>query len=135
MQGARQGGTKVSNYISPARPRDARGLRMEALMALHVGCCGFPMAQAGYFRLFRLVEMQQTFYRPPRLATLERWRRSAPPGFEFTLKVLQLITHTSASPTYRRLGTPVPPELRGASWRAIADVHARHTPFRPLRLA
>jgi uncharacterized protein YecE (DUF72 family) len=47
--------------------------------------------------------VQHTFYQPPQLSTLERWRREAPAGFEFTLKAWQLITHQSSSPTYRRL--------------------------------
>lgn len=75
---------------------------------IRVGCCGFPMARQAYFRAFPLVEVQQTFYQPPRLATLSRWHEEAPPAFEFTLKAWQLITHTPASPTYRRLRKPVP---------------------------
>jgi uncharacterized protein YecE (DUF72 family) len=31
-----------------------------------VGCCGFPEAQARYVAEFRAVEVQQTFYDPPR---------------------------------------------------------------------
>lgn len=86
---------------------------------VHVGCCGFAVAQTRYFRAFRLVEVQQTFYQPPRLATLQRWRWAAPQGFEFTLKAWQLITHEPSSPTYRRLRTPIP-EAR----------HARYGSFR-----
>ena len=74
---------------------------------LKVGCCGFPQARSTYFRHFLVVEVQQTFYQPPRLATLERWRREAPPGFEFTLKAWQLVTHLAGSPTYRRLKEPL----------------------------
>lgn len=59
-------------------------------------------------RRFSLVEVQQTFYQPPRLATLKRWRDEAPRGFEFTLKAWQLITHEPSSPTYRRLRHPPP---------------------------
>ena len=77
-----------------------------------VGCCGFPMARRRYFERFPLVEVQQTFYRPPRPETLKRWRREAPPEFEFTLKAWQLITHPPTSPTYRRLGRSIPPEAR-----------------------
>ena len=50
-----------------------------------------------------MVEVQQTFYQPPQVKTLERWRADAPPDFEFTLKAWQLITHEARSPTYRRL--------------------------------
>ena len=68
-----------------------------------VGCCGFVMAQAEYYESFRVVEIQRTFYQPPRPGTAERWREEAPEGFEFTLKAWQLMTHESSSPTYRRL--------------------------------
>lgn len=37
------------------------------------------------------------------ITTLERWRKEMPPEFEFTLKAWQLITHTSKSPTFKRL--------------------------------
>ncbi len=50
-----------------------------------------------------MVEVQQTFYQPPLVETLKKWRRSVPEGFEFTLKAWQLITHEASSPTYRRL--------------------------------
>ena len=68
-----------------------------------VGTCGFGLAQVDYARLFSCVEVQHTFYQPPQLATLERWRRQMPADFEFTLKAWQLITHDAKSPTYRRL--------------------------------
>lgn len=76
-------------------------------MAIHVGCCGWPVARARYFAAFDLVEIQETFYNLPRLGTVERWHAAAPPAFEFTLKAPQLITHEAASPTYRRLRTPL----------------------------
>ncbi|HEX9919274.1 MAG TPA: DUF72 domain-containing protein [Pyrinomonadaceae bacterium] len=71
--------------------------------SIKVGCCGFRMAQAEYAARFPVVEVQQTFYQPPQVKTLERWRAAAPPDFEFTLKAWQLITHEARSPTYRRL--------------------------------
>ena len=70
---------------------------------LRIGTCGFGLAQAKYVQMFSGVEVQQTFYQPPGLATLKRWRASAPPEFEFVLKAWQLITHDAKSPTYRRL--------------------------------
>lgn len=72
-------------------------------MRIRVGCCGWPVAQGKYFETFGLVEIQESFYNLPRLATVERWRRAAPPPFEFVLKAPQLITHEPTSPTYRRL--------------------------------
>jgi uncharacterized protein YecE (DUF72 family) len=74
---------------------------------VRVGLCGFTIGAAEYARRFRLVEVQQTFYDPPQRLTLERWRRQMPPGFEFTLKAWQLVTHDGALPTYRRLKRPL----------------------------
>jgi uncharacterized protein YecE (DUF72 family) len=68
-----------------------------------IGCCGFRMARGEYFRRFPVVEVQQTFYQPPKVATLEGWRAEAPAGFEFTVKAWMLVTHEAKSPTYRRL--------------------------------
>ena len=68
-----------------------------------VGTCGFGRAQAGYAGCFPCIEIQHTFYQPPQLKTLERWRKQMPPPFEFTIKAWQLITHDARSPTYRRL--------------------------------
>ncbi len=70
---------------------------------VNVGCCGFRSAMVDYLQHFRVVEVQQTFYQPPQISTLERWRKQAPQDFEFTLKAWQLITHEARSPTYRRL--------------------------------
>jgi uncharacterized protein YecE (DUF72 family) len=74
-------------------------------MNVRVGCCGFAGSRASYFKRFPVVEVQQTFYEPPRLSTAQRWRTTAPADFEFTLKAWQLITHEASSPTYRRLRT------------------------------
>jgi uncharacterized protein YecE (DUF72 family) len=68
-----------------------------------VGTCGFGLAQADYARSFSCVEVQHTFYQPPQLKSLERWRTLVPSDFEFVLKAWQLITHDARSPTYRRL--------------------------------
>jgi uncharacterized protein YecE (DUF72 family) len=67
------------------------------------------MARGKYFARFRVTEVQQTFYQPPQVKTLETWRAEAPADFEFTLKAWQLITHSPTSPTYRRLNKPVAP--------------------------
>ncbi len=66
------------------------------------GVCGFCLPQSELFRRFKLLEVQQTFYWPPQLKTVERWRRTAPHDFEFTVKAFQAITHGPTSPTYRR---------------------------------
>jgi uncharacterized protein YecE (DUF72 family) len=61
------------------------------------------VAQRDYACIFSCVEVQHTFYQPPQLPTLERWRQQMPADFEFTIKAWQLITHDAKSPTYRRL--------------------------------
>lgn len=77
----------------------------EARREVKVGCCGFRLSRAEYFERFPVVEVQQTFYQPPKVETLDRWRGEAPAGFEFTLKAWMLITHEARSPVYRRLKT------------------------------
>jgi len=34
---------------------------------IRIGCCGFPVKREKYASRFRLVEVQKTFYQPPRL--------------------------------------------------------------------
>lgn len=87
-----------------------------------MGCCGWPVGRRQYAAVFDLVEVQQSFYNLPRLATAETWRAEMPADFEFVLKVPQLITHDPGSPTYRKLRV----ELSGAQ-------KARYGSFRPTR--
>ena len=81
------------------------------------------MALTSYAQRFRVLEVQQTFYEPPREATLRRWRATVPPAFEFTMKAWQLVTHEATSSTYRRLRTPLNAEERteagGFRWTPI----------------
>ncbi|AUD00431.1 DUF72 domain-containing protein [Spirosoma pollinicola] len=70
---------------------------------IQIGTCGLNGSKAAYAELFSSVEIQLTFYQPPRLATLEKWRSEVPADFEFVLKAWQLITHPAKSPTYKRL--------------------------------
>ncbi len=79
---------------------------------VRIGLCGFTMAFEDYVREYRVVEVQQTFYEPPRETTMRRWRAEAPDDFEFTIKAWQLVTHDASSPTYRRLRTPLSAEDR-----------------------
>jgi len=72
-------------------------------MDLRIGCCGFAASKKEYYRKFGAVEVQKTFYDPPRPGTAKKWRSEAPEGFEFTVRAWQLITHESGSPSYRRL--------------------------------
>jgi uncharacterized protein YecE (DUF72 family) len=80
---------------------------------IKVGCCGFAAAQKKYFELFKVIEIQQTFYQLPEIKTAEKWRHGAPPDFEFTMKAWQLITHVPSSPTYRRLRERIDPARAG----------------------
>jgi len=65
---------------------------------IKAGCCGLPQGKEKCFQQFKLVEIQQTFYRPPSIRTVKKWREDAPPNFEFSLKAWQLITHLPLSP-------------------------------------
>jgi uncharacterized protein YecE (DUF72 family) len=84
----------------PSRPQLSC---MNKTSAAKVGTCGFGLSKINYARAFACVEVQQTFYQPPRIRTLEAWRALMPTDFEFTLKAWQLITHDAKSPTFRRL--------------------------------
>ncbi len=86
------------------------GKRMEK--GIKIGCCGFPVSKGKYYQTFPVVELQQTFYQLPMLRTAQRWRQESPEGFEFTMKVSQLITHEPTSPTYRRYKIPIPEEKK-----------------------
>ena len=70
---------------------------------IRIGTCGFRNTKEEYSEALSTVEIQHTFYQPPQIVTLEKWRAAMPTDFEFTLKAWQLITHESSSPTYKRL--------------------------------
>lgn len=73
-----------------------------------IGTCGFGRTKRDeYVHLLPVVEIQHTFYDPPQIKTLEKWRADVPPEFEFTLKAWQMITHEATSPTYKRLKRPL----------------------------
>jgi uncharacterized protein YecE (DUF72 family) len=72
-----------------------------------VGCCGFGDSRDRYLRRLRLVEVQETFFAPPKAATLARWRQRAPADFVFLVRAWQLITHEAGAKGFRRL----PPEM------------------------
>ena len=46
-----------------------------------------------YASLFTSIEINSTFYKLPKRATVEKWRDSVPPGFRFTFKVPKAVTH------------------------------------------
>src|SRR5688572_25896108 len=76
-------------------------------MSVRVGLCGFTMSMQDYHRHFSVVEIQNTFYEPPRDLLLKKWRTVTPASLEYTMKVWQLVTHPASSPTYRRMKRPV----------------------------
>jgi uncharacterized protein YecE (DUF72 family) len=116
---------------------------------LRIGCCGwsylrprelsrliakpFTSTLQAYVQLFDAVEVNSTFYRIPRLSTAEKWRGEANtlnPGFEFTVKAYQGITHR------RRFGTISRSEVDAMTATAdalAADVILFQSPasFRP----
>lgn len=92
-------------------------------MTIKIGLCGFAKPQATVFASFPVMEVQHTFYQPPRLATLAHWRGRAPENFEFTVKAWQVITHLCSSPTYRRVKESVDREEAGC-FRDTATVRA-----------
>ena len=46
-----------------------------------------------YARIFDAVEINSTFHRPHRATTYERWAKSVPAHFRFSLKTPKTITH------------------------------------------
>lgn len=86
------------------------------MSALRVGLCGFSMAMARY--PFAVVEVQSTFYDPPKDSVMQKW----PPSVEYTMKVWQLVTHPRTSPTYRRLRKPLGARERPGFFRWSAAV-------------
>ena len=87
------------------------------MASIHVGTCGFGMRQQEYYGVFEAVEIQQTLYKPPRLATAQRWRAEAPDGFRFTMKAFPAITHGPSSPTHRRGGLSAADRSRCGGFR------------------
>lgn len=53
---------------------------------LTIGCAGFtPQPATRYFKEFLFVEVQETHLATPGTGTIRRWRREAPPGFQFAM--------------------------------------------------
>lgn len=104
---------------------------------MRVGLCGFTMSIRDYPDLFDVVEVQQTFYDPPRETFIARWRAQVPEEFEFTLKAWQLITHRATSRTYRRLRRPLDEKARAEAgefrWNGTTEM-AWKTTLRAARL-
>lgn len=75
--------------------------------SFRIGCAGWtiPAAHAvafsrdgshlqRYSATFNAVEINSSFYKPHRRETYERWARSVPPAFRFSVKMPKEITHT-----------------------------------------
>jgi uncharacterized protein YecE (DUF72 family) len=68
-----------------------------------IGCTGFSphgrraLTQAG------LMELQESFVTPPKLATAKRWREEAPDGFVFSIRCWQAVTHGPESAVWSRV--------------------------------
>lgn len=78
-------------------------------MSVEIGCCGWsyddwvgPFYPEGtrpgdylalYAQRFSIVEVDSTFYGTPSRRMVEGWHERTPPGFRFSLKVPQVITH------------------------------------------
>ncbi len=78
---------------------------------IRVGLCGWQTSHARYYENWDLIEIDSSFYRLPMLKTAEKWRAEAPPGFTFTMKAWQVITHEPYQPTYRKHGLDIPGNL------------------------
>ena len=97
---------------------------MKNRMNVRVGLCGFTMAMEDYAMHFPVIEVQHTFYDPPRDEVLQRWLHTTPPSLEYTMKAWQLVTHAANSPTYRRLRRPLDPGAEPGFFRdspAVAE--------------
>lgn len=79
---------------------------------IYVGCCGWSCAHERYFKHFKTIELQSTFYKLPRPETAAKWLEQAPDDFCFNLKAWQAITHLPTSPTWRRSGLKLPDEQK-----------------------
>src|SRR4051812_34729541 len=80
-------GWNYDDWVTPALSQRAifypRGTRADRMLDL-------------YARAFDTVEVDSTFYAIPTDSTLDGWRRRAPEGFTFALKLPREITHEHA---------------------------------------
>ncbi len=73
------------------------------MKTVYTGCCGFPTARNKYYRVFSVVELQNTFYELPSIDWARNLREEAPREFRFTVKAWQVITHPHSSPTWKKM--------------------------------
>ncbi len=79
-------------------------------MDIRVGCCGWCVkgGKSTYYARFSIVEVQETFYKLPRLEAVSKWAEAAPESFRFCMKAWQVMTHPPSSPTWKRSGLKIP---------------------------
>lgn len=73
-------------------------------MEIYVGCCGIPGGLKRYSEEFKVTEINSTFYKIPKIETVQRWRQTVADDFIFTVKCHQAITHPITSPTWKKSG-------------------------------
>ncbi|MCX8184259.1 MAG: DUF72 domain-containing protein [Sulfolobales archaeon] len=66
------------------------------------GCCGYCLSRSKYYSMFKVVELQETFYDLLSNERLKLLREEAPKDFVFNIKAYQGVTHDLNSPTWRR---------------------------------
>jgi len=69
----------------------------------HIGCLGFGHQGAFCLKQLSLMEIQESFVRPPKPSTCRQWMERAPAGFAFSVRAWLLITHGRESPAFARL--------------------------------
>jgi uncharacterized protein YecE (DUF72 family) len=84
-------GYSYPDWVGPFYPPGTRGGRM----------------LAHYSRLFPLVELNFTFYRPPTAPMLERIAQQTPEGFQFLVKLPRALSHERQLPELRPFRTAV----------------------------
>lgn len=88
-------------------------------------------------RRFPTLEVNATFYREQKAATLERWREATPDDFVFAIKGHRYATHTLRLADAResvvrqhRNAAPLGTKLAAVLWQLPAGVHADHDRLR-----
>ncbi|MDH5806112.1 MAG: DUF72 domain-containing protein [Candidatus Verstraetearchaeota archaeon] len=73
---------------------------------IKIGTCGWGGKKSKYYETFSCIELQETFYKLPKIETLEKYRLESPKNFEFIIKAWQVITHPYNSPTWKKSTPP-----------------------------
>jgi uncharacterized protein YecE (DUF72 family) len=65
-----------------------------------------------YAKYFNTVEINSTFYQPPGKFQVNSWLKKAPKGFEYSVKMPQLVTHKALVDENLENSVYVPTTLR-----------------------